>query len=599
MNVAEYTINFLQKKGIKRIYGVTGGAIMFLTEAIRNSNIEFIPMLHEQGVGIAAESESIYNNSPAVLLTTAGPGITNAITPITSAWIDGNPLLVISGQCKTSDSAYGSKLRTKGIQETSAVEITTSITKFSDCIWEANRIKEYLDICFYHLENNRKGPVFLEIPLNIQNEDIDKNNLKNWISLEEELESKCEGFTKPFIDNEINKLIDILNKSQRPVILAGNGIRQSGALEQFKKLKKELHIPILLTWKTLDFFGEDENCNFGRPGSISSRYANNILQSCDLLISIGARLDYPTTAYDHSNFAKNAKKVIIDIDQAEIDKLEFKKELVYYCDAKIFIEKLLQSIDRINYIYGWRDWRAVNIARKICHPICLPEFYENKEKVNPYVFIKELSNQCKEDDIIVAASSGSASEMMAQAFEIKEGQRFISSNGLGSMGFGICHSIGSAFASDKKKKVICVEGDGSFFMNVQHLQTIRQYNLPIIIFVWSNGEYKSIRDTHMKFFGNKIACDRESGLELPSIQEISKSYGIDYLKLGHHNGFDQTFKIIDRYKNIKDEQIPMIIEVMIDKNVQTQPRVQSFVDKNGNLQSGKLENMWPFLGEEK
>ena len=293
MNVAEYTIDFLQKKGIKRIYGVTGGAIMYFTEAIRKSSIEFISTLHEQGAGIAAEAESIYNNSPAVLLTTNGPGIMNAITPITSAWIDGNPLLVLSGQCKTADSMIGTDLRQKGIQEVNALKILSPIIKYGISLRRQSLIKNVLEEAYYEMLDGRHSPVFIEFFLDIQNVEVDENETINTHFFH--LKLNYETATKNYdldITNKINKLIEFLNNSKKPVILAGNGIRQANALEQFKELVNQIRIPVLLTWKSLDFLTENNSLNFGRPGLIASRYANKILQECDLLISIGARFDF-------------------------------------------------------------------------------------------------------------------------------------------------------------------------------------------------------------------------------------------------------------------------------------------------------------------
>ena len=591
--VADYLISFLEEKGIKRIYGVTGGMIMYLTEAIRKSNIKFIPMLQEQGAGIAAEAESIYKNDISVLLTTSGPGILNVVNPIASAYIDGNPMLIIAGQCKTTDSMYGTNLRTKGIQEVNAIEILKPITKYTESLKKAKDIRYELERSFQLINKNRKGPVFLEIPLDIQNIEIDEYGLDgfNW---------DIDLFDDVVDIEKINKLVELLNNSKKPVILAGNGIRQSGALEDFiEKISKVfvlcIAMPLLLTWKFKDFCSNNAMLYFGIPGSIASRYANKILQECDLLISIGARIDLPTCAFNYKNFARNAKKIIVDIDKAEIDKLEFEKELIFNCDAKMFIEKFheicLLDKNKLNKIVT-SSWIYYCKGLKEKYPICLPEYYKEKNFVNPYVFINELSKYSDNDDIIVAASSGSASEMMAQAFRIKEGQRYISSNGLGSMGFGICHSIGASFASDKKKRVICVEGDGSFFMNVQHLQTIKQYNLPIIIFVWNNGEYKSIRETHLKFFGEKIGCDEESGLTLPNLERIAKSYGIDYFKFKNNNHIISSLDFVLTKPLTWDKRMTsMICEVMTDPNFQTQPRVQSYVDKNGNICSGKLEDI--------
>jgi acetolactate synthase-1/2/3 large subunit len=590
MKTSDYIVKFLEKRGIKNVYILSGGAIMYLVDSLRKSNINVIPFLHEQGAGIACEADSIYNNSVSVLITTAGPGILNAINPITSAYIDGNPLLIISGQCKTNDIKNKNQgLRQKGVQEVDVCEILKSITKYSRSLRDYDNIDYELKKAFSIANKGRKGPVFLEIPLNIQSLEFDENKSPCFYRVDNENVYK----THTELD-KIDKLIELLNNSKKPVILAGNGIRQSGALLQFKDLINYLRIPILLTWKSIDFISENHSLNFGKPGAISSRYANNILQECDLLISIGARLDFPTTAYDHSNFAKNAKKVIVDIDYAEIDKLEFKKDIIFNWDAKLFIEELSGYVCKdLPYIDGIQpEWLDYCTKLKKDYPICLPDYYNKKEnfRINPYVFIEELSKHSNPDDVIVVSSSGSASEIMCQAFEIKKGQRFICSNGLGSMGYAIPAAIGACFASGKKR-VVCVEGDGSFQMNSQELELIRRYNLPIMIFVLNNGGYKSIRDTHNKFFKEKFISDSECGMTLPCLERIVKSYDMEYFCIEYSSHLYMIESLVSTSK------LPIIVEVMIDSDFDTQPKVQSSMDLKGNLVSGKLENMWPFLEE--
>lgn len=575
MKVSDYVVNFVQEKGIKNCYYVSGGAIMYLVDSLQKSSLNLIPMLNEEDCTVASEADNIYaNRLNSVVLVTAGPGVLNSVNAIASAYTDGNPMLIIGGQCKTADSKQGTNLRQKGVQEVDNVSILTPITKCSISINDKNDINFILKKFISLIESNKKGPCFLEIPLNIQGEEINLDDI-NKVS-----EKYLWDYSSKFYieDKEINKLIELLNDSKRPVILAGNGVRQAGALDQFKLLMSYTSIPTLLTWKSKDFL--DDRYIFGMPGSISSRYANNILQECDLLISIGARMDLPTVAYDYKNFAKNAKKVVVDIDQAEIVKLEFEKELTFNCDIKTFIEKLNENKERVEFhSFQNVNWLRYCNEQKEKYPIQT----HKSDLIDPYTFVEELSKYAKANDIIVASSSGSASEIMAQAFKIKEGQRYISSNGLGSMGYAISAAVGACISSGKKR-VICVEGDGSFAMNCKSLHLIAKYNLPIKIFVWNNNGYNSIKNTHNKFFNNADAINE---LSFPEIKKVAELYDIDYKKY-------MTKDMLVMLDWDLTGDYPEIFECIIDPTIQTQPRVQSYVDEEGKMQSGKLENMWPF-----
>jgi len=572
MKLSDFVIKYLEDYGIKNIYSVTGGMCMHLTDSISRSNIKLISTMHEQGAGIAAEGDCIYNNNLAVLLTTAGPGILNAINPITSAWIDGNPLLIISGQCKTADMKFNTGLRQKGVQEVDAVSLLKNITKYSTTILDANDIKRELAKAIHEATTGRKGPVFLEIPLDIQVKQInDSMELYNF-------NTTCLPLVYlSLLDN----LMDLINQSKKPVIMVGNGVRSSGGLNIFKSLINKLKIPILLTWKSKDFLDDSNIYNFGMPGSISTYYANYVLQNCDLLICIGTRLDLPTVAYDYTNFAKKAIKVIIDIDQAEIEKLNF--NLNFNIDAKDFLSFLYGNSKSITV--DTSEWltECINYKNKYPH-IPLVESCD----IDPYEFIRKLSIWCNSTDIIVASSSGSASEITCQSFNIKEGQRFICSNGLGSMGYAISHSIGVVVASGRK--VICIEGDGSFQMNLSELELIRRYNLPIKIFILNNGGYNSIRNTQNKFLnGNLVACNEQSGLSFPNVKKIAELYELQYIKINKECILDTNIHAA-LYNNDAT-----IIEVIIDSNVQTQPKVQNSMNSNGKIILGTLENLWPFI----
>jgi acetolactate synthase-1/2/3 large subunit len=389
----------------------------------------------------------------------------------------------------------------------------------------------------------------------------------------------------------IYRLISLINHSKRPVFFLGNGMRDS--IYYLNELKK-FNIPILLSWKAADFLSHNDNLYFGRPGSISTRYANIILQKSDLVINIGSRLDPAVVAHNYKNFAPNAKKIIVDIDQNEIDKLDFEKEIEFWMNSELFIKLLLERTKEIHY--NFNDWILECTRLKNRFDIDKEKIDYNINYINPYHFISILSELLTNEDTIIADSSGSASEITQQTFKVKKGQRLICSPALGSMGFQLGQAIGACFASDKKR-TICISGDGSIMLNIQELELISRHNLPIHIFIFSNNEYASIRNSQNKFFnGNLIGCDSNSGLTIPCFSKIAASYNIEYFYT--HVLSKKGISLKEEIRYILNYEGPAICELEIDPYIQTQPKVMSSVDENGKLVSGTLENMWPYLDKE-
>ncbi|MCK9597163.1 thiamine pyrophosphate-binding protein [Candidatus Pacearchaeota archaeon] len=587
ITVSDYVMKYIEQLGVKDIFLLSGGGAMFLVDSAGKSNLNIIPNLHEQASVICAEAYSSYTENIGVVICTTGPGVTNCITGIASAYIDSIPLLVIAGQVKTKDMIEDSNLRQKGIQEINSISIVESITKYSKTVLDARIIRYYLDEAIHYATTGRKGPVFLEIPLDVQNSLINESKLLSGLQIGSPYTVRNELQLQN--DGKINYVIKKLFQSKKPVILAGNGVRLSGALSNFKKLIKKLNIPVLLSWKANDFMDENDPLYFGRPGSISSRYANFILQQSDLLISIGNRLDFGTTAFQPNNFAPRAEKIIIDIDPFEINKQPFSSSLIKFnCDAKNFIDSLLEK--DLSNLPVHLLWLNTCTKLKEKYPICLSEYYQEKDFVNSYVFIEELSKLLNSDDIIIPSSSGSAAEITSQAIKIKEGQRYLFSPGLGSMGYAIPYAIGVSFASNKEKRIICIEGDGSLQHNIQELQLIKRYNLPIKLFIWNNGEYGSIRNTQNKFFKVQlVACDNSSGVTLPSISKIAIAYDIPIFKISNHNNINLQIKNVLEYNG------PVICEVMINPKQLTMPRVQNEILEDGTIISKSMEDLFPFL----
>ena len=581
MKVSDYIVKFVNEEmGVKDVFMLSGGGWMHLLDSLgRNKNINYICNLHEQAASIAAEAYGQYTNNIGVAFVTTGPGGTNTVTGLAAGWIDATPMMIISGQAKTADLIGDSGLRQKGVQEINIIDIVKPVTKYAVTVLNPNEIKYHLQKAYYSATTGKKGPVWVDVPLDVQGADVDENSLKSFVPEEQNISYP-----------EIGKIIELINNSKRPLFLAGNGIYLSGAKDIFLALVNKLNIPVLTTWKTIDFFDDTDKLYVGRPGAIASRGANFNLQNCDLLISVGARLDLPQTAFNYKNFAKNAAKVLIDIDIAELNKYRNEKDLFYKWDAKVFLNELDHNSDKITYKdNGWIE--QCNILKNK-YPLVLDEYRALKEKVNTYVLIDSLSRNLTQEDVIVPGSSGSCSEITCQAFKCKKGQVFLNNQGLGSMGFGLPASIGACVASNKRR-TICINGDGGFVMNIQELETVRRLNLPIKYFILNNDGYGSIKNMQNSHFqGFYVGCDKTSGVTLPDFEKIAKSYELSYYKID--NQADIDVKVND----VLNMPGPVICEVIISEDTVTKPRAASKKLENGSMMSMPIENMWPYLPEE-
>ncbi len=586
IKLSDYVIDFITSLGVDNIFLLPGGGCMHLVDSIgRNARLNHVCCLHEQAAAIAADGYAQYRNDLGVALVTTGPGGTNAITGVAGSWIDSTPILVISGQVKRKDMMTGKGVRQMGVQEVDIVSLVKPITKYAVTVTEPETIRYHIEKAVYLAKNGRPGPVWIDIPLDVQASIIDEKSLEGF-----KPESIVPDENK-IISSFVKKTINLLNSSERPVILAGRGIRFAKAEREFLKLIEALKIPLLLTWRLIDIIPEEHELNFGRPGTIASRYANFILQNADLLISIGARLDLGQVGYNYKNFAPKAKKIIVDIDESEIKKIDTEIDLPVIADAKVFLDEFLKHIDSIKSI-DRSAWLKKCKYWKEKYPVILPEYLKESDFVNTYALVDALSDLLSENDVIVPGSSGSCSEITYQAFRIKQGQRLINSPGLGSMGFGLPQSIGVCLASGRKRTVSIV-GDGGLQHNIQELETLKRLNLPVKLFVLNNNGYAAIRNTHRRFFeGRLVCCDPSSGLTLPDTCKIASAYGIKAVKISEQKNLKE------RIRQVLEISGPVVCEVMIDPDLQTAPRLSSFVKEDGTIESKPLEDLWPFLDRE-
>ncbi len=582
MKVSDFVIKHIESLGVSHLFMLPGGGCMHLVDSVgRSQKIKPVCCLHEQSAAIAADGYAQYKNGLGVALVTTGPGGTNAITGVAASWIDSTQVLIISGQVKRSDLMKGKGLRQMGVQEVDIVSMVKPITKYAVTVMDPHKIRYYLEKALFIAKNGRPGPVWLDIPLDVQGAEI-KENIKSFKPDDKYSSNKSDD-----LNEKVERTIELLNNSQRPVILAGRGIRMANAVEVFNEIVNILGIPVLTTWRFADGIEESHPLFFGRPGSIASRYANFIQQNSDFILVLGARLDLPQVGYDYKNFAKNAKKVVVDIEDNEIKKINTQIDVSFNGDVGDFLscllsmKKKIKKVDRSFWLKKCSEWKEK-------YPVILREYYKTSKYINTYVFIDVLSDLLTNDDNIVPDSSGSASEITYQAFKIKKGQRLINSPGLGSMGFGIPQSIGVCLASGRR--TICITGDGALQHNIQELETIKRHNLPIKIFVLNNNGYSAIRNTHRRFFeGRLVCCDPSSGLTLPDTLKIGQAYGFKTYKILNGENLKENIK------QVLESEGPVVCELIIDPELQIAPRIMSKKLPDGSMVSGALEDMWPFL----
>jgi len=586
IKLSDYVIQFIENLGVKHIFLLPGGGSMHLVDSVgKSEKLDYICNLHEQACAIAADAYGQYTNNLGVVLVTTGPGGTNTITGVAASWLDSTPVLIISGQVKRIDMIGKRSVRQMGFQEINIVSIVKTITKYAVTVTEPEKIRYHLEKAVLLAKDSRPGPVWIDIPLDIQAMMIDEEQL---IGFEEELN---EQINQDKLNKKVSQAIQLLNQSERPVILVGNGVRLADGIKDFLDMIDLLQIPILTTWKAIDFLTEDHPLFVGRPGVVGQRGANFTQQNSDFILSIGARLDFGQIGYNYKNFARAAKKVIVDIDPNEIKKLDMPVEIPVCCDAKIFIRNFIKRknkvkpIHRTNWLRKCKEWQTK-------YPVILKEYWEEKNYVNNYVLIDVLSDEMSENDLLIPGSSGASSEVTMQAFRVKKRQRIFNSEGLGPMGCGIPASIGGCIASDRKRTV-CIDGDGGFYMNVQDLETVKRLNLPIKFFVLNNQGYASIRNTQNSYFeGRYVASDTSSGLTLPNIMKIADAFGIPSVQIENHRN------IRKKVREVLDLDGPVICDVILSFEHVTAPKLLSYQKKDGSFVSKPLEDLYPFLDRE-
>ena len=564
---------------IEHVFMVSGGGAMHLNDSF-GKYIPYVCNHHEQACAIAAEGYARVNQKLAVVNVTTGPGGLNCLNGVFGQWTDSVPVLYISGQVKQSTTLASCPtipLRQLGDQEVDIVACVKPLTKYSITLADANDIEYVLDKAVYLATHGRPGPVWIDIPINLQAAIIDETKLKKYDFKEDEL-------VLPNIDNEIDTLQEMLKSSERPLIIAGHGITISKSKDEFLKLVDKLSIPVVTTMNGFDTISNDNKNFIARIGTVANRAGNFVLQNADLVISIGSRNNIRQVSYNWENFAKNAKLVSIDIDKAELNKPTVKPDLKINADVKNFIIKALKKLEQ-KKVSKWIDF-CKKLKEKYPPVSEAPRVAHNP--IEPYYFVDKLIECFNEEEVIVGGN-GTAFLLPFQVGKVKNNQRYIWNSGDASMGYDLPAAIGACFANDCKRTV-CLAGDGSIMMNVQVLQTVKHYNLPIKLFVLNNNGYISIQQTQKNFFeGRMTACTENSGVSIPDFIKVGKAFGLETVKINSLTDLELQIK------KVLEKQGPVLCEVMLSPDYIFAPKLSAKKLPDGTMISPSLEDMYPFL----
>lgn len=582
MRVCDLVADYIYRCGVEDVFMISGGGLMYLTDGLAcNRNLNKVCCHHEQAVAMATVAYAKYRGMGCAYVTT-GCGGTNAVTGLLNAWQDNVPCIFISGQCKRRETLgyVNLPIRQVGVQEADIISIVTSITKYAVMVERKEDILYHLEKAIFLAQNGRPGPVWLDIPMDIQSAEIEEEGLRHFDTTELK-PSKTEITLK-----EIEGLVGDLKKASRPILVAGHGVRLAGATEELHKFSHKHKIPVVFSRLGTDVMPTMDDLNIGRIGNKGTRAANFALQNADLVIAIGSRLSVSSTGQEYEYFAREAKVVAIDIDKYEHLKQTVHVEQVIQADAKYVLQKLLS----VKWEQEYCRWAEKCLEWKELYPVCLEEYYKDDSRgINMYLFVEELSKYFKDDSVVVT-DAGSAVYVPAQGIKTYDKkQRYITSGAQAEMGFTLPAAIGTCVAR-KGKEVLGITGDGSLQMNIQELQTLAYHMFPVKLFVWNNDGYLSIRATQNKFFdGRFIGTDSTSGISFPQVEKIANAYGITYFRIDTIKDLEEKLPII------LSENEPILCEVKIIRDQEVIPSVNSRKLQNGKLVSSPIEDMYPFI----
>lgn len=578
--VADYIADYIHDLGVKDVFMVSGGGMMFLSDGLAmKPEINVVCTHHEQAAAMAAVGYAKYTEGFGVAYITTGCGGTNAVTGLLDAWQDNVPCLFISGQCKRKETVRNSglPLRQFGVQEVDIIAVVEPLTKYAVMVNDPEKIAWHLDKAVHQARTGRPGPVWLDIPMDVQGAAIDETKLERFDATNE----PADFITEPLI-GDLEKVAKLFASAKRPIIVAGQGIRLAGAIPAFRKFIEENRIPVVASRLGIDMLPSEHPLFIGRIGNKGDRAGNFAVQNADLVLVIGSRLSVSSTGHEYQTFAREATMVIIDIDPVEHRKNTVRVDLFINADAGRFLDSI-----KVSNPPDSNCWEQKCLEWKNRWPVCLPAYAESKE-VNLYYFVDCLTRKMKPDAVVVS-DAGSAFYVVSQGGQFNKDQRYVTSGGQADMGYSLPAAVGVSVGRGKGE-VLAVTGDGSFQMNIQELQTVVHNRLPVKLFVWNNDGYLSIRASQSKFFeGRFIGTDSSSGVSFPDTAKIANAYGIKYFRV---NESSELLAVLDQ---VLAYDGPAICEVICIRDQEIVPTVSSRKKSDGTMVSLPLEDMYPFL----
>lgn len=590
IKLSDWVAQQLAAHGIRDVFMLTGGGAMHLNHSLgTHPDLTTTFTHHEQALAMAAEAYYRLTNRLAVVNVTSGPGGTNAITGVYGAFVDSIGMLVISGQVKieTTVRSTGLPLRQYGDQELDIEPIVRPLTKYATMVTDPRSIRYHLEKAIYLATSGRPGPVWLDIPLDVQAAKIDPDDLLPGFDPAE----LDEPWKRTDLGAAARAILDRIAQAERPVVFAGGGVRLSGAHDDFLKLIEKLGVPVVTGWNAHDVLWNDHPLYCGRPGTVGDRGGNMVTQSADLLLVLGSRLNIRQVSYNWQSFAREAFKIWIDIDPLELQKPNVKPDLPVVADLKDLIPALLAAdYDGPGDAHAeWLEWSKERVRR---FPAVLPEYRDHGPGIHPYVAMDELFKQLGEDDITVCGN-GSACVVSFQAAEIKKGQRIWTNSGCATMGYDLPAAIGVHAATGGKQRIIAVAGDGSIMMNLQEMQTIAGNNMPVKVFIVNNNGYVSIFQTHRNFFnGVEVGGGPKSNVTFPEFGKLAAAFGFSYFRAESHNDLPGAIEAALAVEG------PVVCEIMVDEHVGFAPKLGAKAHPDGRITSPPLEDLSPFLPRE-